>query len=289
MRRLDAHQHFWIYEAAQYPWMGPEHDAIRRDFLAADLVPHLNEIGFDASVAVQARQTPEETRWLLALAEGNDRIAGVVGWVDLCSPSIPAQLDEFAGSRKLVGVRHVVHDEPDDEFMLRDDFQRGISALGSVGLTYDLLVFPRHLSAAMTLVDRFPYQQFVVDHIAKPDIAGGVLDPWAGRIRELARRENVFCKLSGLVTEADHATWKPSDFEPYIETVLEAFGPSRLMIGSDWPVCTLAGTYESVMRLALEAIRGLAAEEQDAICGGTCARFYRLESGDGAGGRNRRR
>jgi L-fuconolactonase len=186
------------------------------------------------------------------------------------------RIEEFAANPKMVGVRHVIHDEADDEFMLRPDFQRGIAALEPAGLAYDILIFPRHLSAAITLVDRFPNQRFVIDHIAKPNIAAGALDPWAGLIRELARRENVFCKLSGMVTEADVSAWRPADFAPYIDVVLEAFGPSRLMIGSDWPVCTLAGSYEAVMRIVLDAVGRLGRAEQDAICGGTCRRFYQL-------------
>jgi L-fuconolactonase len=206
-----------------------------------------------------------------------DSGSAVAAGLDLSFLYTPGRrIEEFAANPKMVGVRHVIHDEADDEFMLRPDFQRGIAALEPAGLAYDILIFPRHLSAAITLVDRFPNQRFVIDHIAKPNIAAGALDPWAGLIRELARRENVFCKLSGMVTEADVSAWRPADFAPYIDVVLEAFGPSRLMIGSDWPVCTLGGSYEAVMRIVLDAVGRLGRAEQDAICGGTCRRFYQL-------------
>jgi L-fuconolactonase len=217
-----------------------------------------------------------ETDWLLTLAGQNNRVFGVVGWLDLSSTGIADQIDEYAGQVKLKGVRHVIHDEPDDDFMLRDRFRHGISLLASAGLTFDLLLFPRHIARAIRLVDEFPNQSFVVDHIAKPRIADGVASPWDADLAELAKRENVWCKLSGMVTEAA-PDWQPTDIVPYMDTVLESFGPDRLMIGSDWPVCTLAGDYTSVMNVVLTYIGKLSPSEQDAIAGGVCSRFYGIE------------
>lgn len=272
--RIDAHQHFWKYNENDYVWMGAEHAPIRRDFLPDDLEPLLDSIGFDGSIAVQARQTTTETEWLLSLAETHPRVRGVVGWVDLCSPEIGAQIERFAPHPALVGVRHVVHDEPDDGFVTRRDFQNGVSLLAPAGLTYDLLLFPQHIRPSTRLVDRFPKQRFVVDHIAKPEIAAGVYEPWATDLRDIARRENVWCKLSGMVTEADPSEWTPQDFTPYVDIVLEAFGADRVMIGSDWPVCTLAGEYKAVMDIVLDHTQQLSADEREAILGGNCVRFY---------------
>ena len=275
--RIDAHQHFWIYNHADYVWMGPEHRSLRRDFTADDLEPLLDSVDFDGSIAVQARQMIKETEWLLEIADRKQRVFGVVGWLDLCSEQISDQIDEFARRPELCGVRHVVHDEPDDDFMLRKDFRRGISLLESADLTYDLLIFPRHLSRSIDLVDEFPNQPFVVDHIAKPPIAAGDMDGWDSDIRTLAERENVFCKLSGMVTEAGQS-WSSSDFVPYIDVIVDAFGPDRLMIGSDWPVSTLRGEYQDVMRVVLDYVENLSQPERDAICGETCRAFYGVGS-----------
>ena len=203
--RIDSHQHFWHYDPAHHVWMTEAMATLRRDYLPDELAPLLRAAGFDGTIAVQARQMLEETEWLLALAERHAWVQGVVGWVDLCSAELAAQLERFASRPKLVGVRHVVHDEPDDRFMLRPDFRRGIGRLGEFGLTYDLLLFPRHLEVAVTLVDEFPEQPFVLDHIAKPPIREGLLSPWKEDLERLAERPNVFCKLSGMVTEAG---WK---------------------------------------------------------------------------------
>ena len=274
LMRIDAHQHFWIYNPEDYVWMGPAHGPIRRDFLPEHLAPLLDSIGFDGSIAVQARQLVKETEWLLDLAEANPRIFGVVGWLDLCSEQIDAQIERFASRERLVGVRHVVHDEADPQFVLRNAFRHGISLLEPAGLAYDLLLRPQHIGPSIRLVDEFPNQPFVIDHIAKPLIAEGSLQPWEREIREIARRRNVTCKLSGMVTEADHDSWKPDQMVQYMDVVLEAFGPDRLMIGSDWPVCTLAGEYEPVMRVVLDYIGKLSASEREAVAGETCARFY---------------
>ena len=275
--RWDAHQHFWQYDPVEYGWINDKMGILKRDFLPRDLEPLLSAEGFDGSIAVQARQSLEETRWLLELAEQNTIIKGVVGWVDLCSPALDAQLEEFGRNPRLVGLRHVVQDEPDDEFMLRPDFRRGIARLGDYGLKYDVLIYPKHLPSALKLVREFSDQQFVLDHIAKPLIADGVLEPWKSNIRELATCDNITCKLSGMVTEARWQQWHADDFRAYLDTVLEAFGPQRLMIGSDWPVCTLSASYSSTMGLVKNYIAHLSAKEQGAILGGNCAAFYEVD------------
>jgi L-fuconolactonase len=274
--RIDAHQHFWKYSRAAYDWISDEMTVLQRDFVPDDLEPLLAAQGFDGSIAVQACQTIEETQWLLSLAGENDFIKGVVGWVDLCSPDLPAQLDGLAERPKLVGVRHVVQAEPDDGFMLRKDFQRGIERLADHGLAYDLLLYPRHLPVAVKLVEEFPQQRFVLDHIAKPRIADGVLEPWARDIRELAKHENVLCKLSGMVTEARWRQWKPEEYRPYLDVVFEAFGTERLMIGSDWPVCTLSATYSETIGIVDDYIQQFSTAAPERIFGENCARFYGL-------------
>ena len=280
--KLDAHQHFWQYNAREYGWMGAGMERLQRDHLPEDLRPFLTSTSFDGTIAVQARQTMEETRWLLDLAAANPFIKGVVGWVDLCSDGLRQQLDELAENPKLVGVRHVIHDEPDDAFMLRDDFGRGLGLLADYNLVYDLLLFPKHLPAACELVAQFPNQPFVLDHIAKPFIKAGVLSPWAEDLRRLAAYPNVACKVSGMVTEADWQAWQPADFRPYLDVVFAAFGPDRLMFGSDWPVCTVAGSYGQVVGLVADYVAQLSEAEQtavfdavfDAVFGTTAARIY---------------
>lgn len=276
MMRIDSHQHFWVYNDRDYTWMSQEMEEIKRDFLPHHLAVELENLGFDGSIAVQARQTLEETRWLLELSQQWAFIQGVVGWVDLQSPSAQAQLEEFSDHPKFVGVRHVVHDEPDDEFMLRPQFLRGLSQLCRFNLTYDLLLFPKHLPVAEKVVAHFPELMFVVDHIAKPSIKDGIMRPWEQRIRELARYDNVYCKLSGMVTEADWHHWKPEDFYPYLDVVFEAFGADRVMIGSDWPVCTVAGTYQSVMDIVLTYLQRFDTQIQAKVTGENAARFYRI-------------
>jgi L-fuconolactonase len=271
--KLDSHQHFWRYDAEQYPWMKPEWP-IRRDFLPPDLKPLLDSAGLDGSIAVQARQSLQENRFLLDLADGHPLIHGVVGWVDLRADRVEEQLAEFARHKKFVGVRHVVQDEPDDAFMLGREFRRGIRRLHQFGLTYDLLIYPRQLPAAIKLVAEFPDQPFVLDHIAKPPVKSGMLSPWREKLRDLAGHPNVHCKVSGMVTEADWANWKPADFRPYLDVVFESFGVRRLMYGSDWPVALLAGDYARVFDLARQSVAMLSAAEQAAFFGGNAARFY---------------
>jgi len=272
--RIDSHQHFWHYSPIEHTWMSGQMSAIRRDFLPEDLQPLLADLNFDGCIAVQARQSLEETRWLLELSDRFPFIKGVVGWVDLCSPELTSQLEQFASHPKLVGVRHVLQDEPNDEFMLRPEFRRGIAQLQHFGLTYDLLLFPRHIPIAIHLVEEFPEQPFVLDHIAKPSIAESLISPWQKDLRQLAKLPNVFCKLSGMVTEAKWQQWQPEDFRPYLDTVVEAFDSSRLMIGSDWPVCILSSDYASTMQLVIEYVQQFPEEAQAAILGSNCARFY---------------
>jgi len=276
LMRLDAHQHFWRYDPAEHVWMDERMGAIKRDFLPEDLKLLIAATGFDGTIAVQARQNLKETRWLLELAGEHDFIKGVVGWVDLRSPELGAQLGEFSPQPKFVGVRHVVHDEPDDSFMLRPDFRRGIAQLAPFGLTYDLLLFPKHLPIVLELVQEFPSQPFVLDHIAKPRIGEKLFSPWQEDLAALAQCPNVWCKLSGLVTETKWQQWAPKDFHRYLDIVIEAFGPQRVMIGSDWPVCTLSGDYAATMGVVTDYVRNFSAEIRDGILGGNATRFYGL-------------
>ena len=273
--KIDAHHHFWHYNTQDYGWISDEMAALRRDFLPADLAPELNAAGIDRVVSVQARQCVEETEWLLKLAEENDFIAGVVGWLPIASPEFPALLEQFSAKRKLRGIRHVVQDEPDDRFILGEAFNRGIDRLINTHLVYDILIFERHLPYAIEFVKRHSEEQlFVLDHIAKPKIAAGEMQPWADNLRKLAAFPNVFCKLSGLVTEADIHNWTPDQLRPYMETVLEAFGPARVMFGSDWPVCTCATTYSAWRNLVGGFISRLSVNEQTQIMGGAALKVY---------------
>ncbi len=271
--RLDAHQHFWSYDAGQYPWIPPG-SPLHRDWLPDDLAALQRPLGFDGSIAVQARQVVGESDWLLGLADKHANVKGVVGWVDLRSDRVEADLARLAAHPKFVGVRHVVQEEPDDDFMLGKDFQRGIAQLHAHGLTYDLLIYPKQLAAAIRLAENFPLQPFVLDHIAKPPIKDGTIEPWKSQVRRLAKLPNVWCKVSGMLTEADHRAWKAEQFRPYLDTVFEAFGPARLMYGSDWPVCLFAGSYEQALRLVDDYARGLTEAERAGLFGGNCARFY---------------
>jgi L-fuconolactonase len=271
--RLDAHQHFWSYDAAQYPWIPPG-SPLHRSWLPDDLAVLQKPLGFDGSIAVQARQIVGESDWLLGLADKHANVKGVVGWVDLRSDRVEADLARLAAHPKFVGVRHVVQEEPDDDFMLGKDFQRGISKLQGFGLTYDILIFPKQLEAAIRLAENFPLQPFVLDHIAKPHIKAGTIEPWKSQLRRLAKLPNVHCKASGMLTEADHMNWQAEQFRPYLDTVFEAFGPSRLMYGSDWPVCLFAGNYEQAFRLVDDYALSLTESEKAGLFGGNCARFY---------------
>jgi len=274
--RIDSHQHFWIYTPETQSWIDDSMAVLRRDFLPAHLKKELDANGFDGSVAVQAPQTLEETRWLLKLAEESPYIKGVLGWVDLRSRDARSQLEQFAAHPKLKGVRHIAQWESDDRFLVGREFMEGIALLNEFKLTYDILVFTKQLPAAIELAGKFPQQPFVLDHIAKPEIKVGKISPWREHIQELAKHPNVYCKLSGMVSEADWKHWKTMDFKPYLDVVFEAFGPKRLMIGSDWPVCLTAGDYGSVMKIVKDYLAGFSKEDQDAVLGGNAVGFYRL-------------
>lgn len=276
--KIDTHQHFWKYNVEEYGWIGEGMEIMARDRLPADLKPLIEDMGIGGTVAVQARQVVEETAALLKMAEDTDFIKGVVGWVDLRSPRVEDQLDRYKDHPKMAGVRHVVQDEPDERFVLRKDFLRGIGKLRQCDLVYDILILPNQLPATIEMVRKFPDQVFVLDHIAKPCIKDGKLSPWDNDIRKLAACPNVSCKLSGMVTEADWNHWKPEHIELYMEIVLDAFGPQRLTIGSDWPVCTAAGNYRQVVSLAAEFIGKLSKDEQRAIWEENPVRIYGLKS-----------
>ncbi|MSR75123.1 MAG: amidohydrolase [Planctomycetes bacterium] len=261
-----------------HTWMTrvPGMEPLMRDFLPRDLAPLLRGSMIDGCVAVQAASTLHETRWLLDLAGANDFILGVVGWADLCTPGFLDELATLPGRQRLKGLRHLVEDETDPQFLLRPDFVAGIAQLENAGLVYDLLVRADQLLAALELVARFPQQAFVLDHCGKPPVRRGSLEPWASQLRALAHHQNVSCKLSGLVTEADWLRWEERDIAPFVAVVIEAFGPQRLMLGSDWPVCTLAAPYGRVFHLLEPQLHQLSFSERVAIRGGTAARVYSI-------------
>jgi L-fuconolactonase len=274
--KIDSHQHFWRYNTAEYGWISNDMEILQKNYLPDQLQAELSSIGFDGSIVVQARQSLEETQWILDLAEQNNFIKGVVGWVDLRSPRVEEQLFQFSRHPKLVGVRHVIHDEADDNFMLRNNFLEGIALLKKFGLTYDILVFPKHLPNTIQFVSHFPDQVFVLDHIAKPFIRDKKVSPWKEDIERLARFKNVYCKLSGIVTEANVNNWKQEDLIPYLDIVFAAFNANRLMIGSDWPVCRVAGTYKTIMNVILSYIGSFPDEDKNKILGENAAQAYRL-------------
>ena len=275
---VDSHQHFIQFNTREYPWIGEHMTLLRQDLMPDDLAAAARPVGVDAAVAVEARQTVEETRWLIDLARHNALVAGVVGWVDLRDPRVEEVLDELAPEPLLVGVCHVIHDEPGNEFMLRSDFCRGIGTLKRFGLTYDILIFSRHLPQTLEFVRRFPDQPFVIDHIAKPRIRDGEFGEWRDRLKPVAACENVFCKVSGMVTEARPRLWKPDDFKRYVDVVLDLFGPNRVMFGSDWPVCTLEAPYSEVFEIVDDATAELSGAEREMVLGGTAATFYGIET-----------
>jgi len=278
MPRIDAHQHFIDYTPEDYPWIDGEMQALQRPFMPVDLKPLLDDLSFDGCIAVQARQSLKETEWLLQLAEEHDWIRGVVGWVDLRSPDVRQQLERFSRSSKLRGVRHVIQDDPDDDFILGEDFNRGISLLRHFHLTYDLLIFEKHLPQTIRFVRQHPSQKFVVDHLAKPSIKAQAIDDWSRLIRTFAGHGNVYCKLSGLVTEADWHGWREEQFTPYLDVAFDAFGPDRLMIGSDWPVCTASRDYSSVMNIVIHYMESRYPRQvQDQVLGGNAAQFYGID------------
>ncbi|QIY75109.1 amidohydrolase [Streptomyces sp. RLB1-33] len=278
--RVDAHHHVWDLAVRDQEWIkGPELQPLRRDFGVADLVPQARAAGVDRTVLVQTITVPEETPEFLALAAESELIGGVVGWTDLTRPDVAdelARLRELPGGRHLKGIRHQVQGEPDPEWLLRADVRDGLAAVAEAGLVYDLVVLPHQLPACVLAAAGHPELTFVLDHLGKPPIATGALQPWVTAVRGLAALPNTVCKLSGMVTEADLAKWTVDELRPYADTVLDAFGPGRLMFGSDWPVCTLAASYGQVVDVAEELTRGLGAEERAEIFGGTATRVYRL-------------
>jgi L-fuconolactonase len=273
---IDAHQHFWIYNTAEYHWIDDSMSVLRRDFLPEDLKPELDGSEFQGSIAVQARQTLEETRWLLELAEASPSILGVIGWADLRSPDIRSQLKTLARNPKLVGIRHIVQSEPDDRFLLQPEFLRGVATLAEFDLAYDILIYTKHLSVAAEFVERFPRQRFVLDHLAKPPIKNSQIDAWTNGIRRLAEFPNVSCKLSGLVTEADWRHWQPEQIVPFLDVAFDAFGPARLMIGSDWPVCLVAASYQRTLHVVQAYLQAKSTESREAVLGGNALRFWHL-------------
>jgi L-fuconolactonase len=273
---IDAHHHLWKYNQRDYVWMSGAMGKLRRDYLPEHLEAVMRDAGIDGAVTVQARQMVKETEWLLELAGIHAFLRGVVGWAPLTAADVRGCLERFAHHSKLKAVRHVLHDEADDFYMLRDDFNRGVALLREFGLVYDILIFERHLPQTIEFVDRHPEQVFVVDHVAKPRIKDRILSSWRENLRELARRPNVYCKLSGMATEADWNTWTQQDLQPYFEVVLAAFGPARLMFGSDWPVLTLAGEYRAWVQVVAGMIAGLSPDEQARIRGGTAIEAYKL-------------
>lgn len=250
---------------------------LKRDFLPEDLRKEMKPAQVAGTISVQASQTIAETRWLLRLAAENDFIQGVVGWVPLIDPQVGGELESLAAHDKLVGIRHVLQDEPDPFYMLREDFNRGVRRLRSLDLPYDILIFERHLPQTIEFVDRHEGQVFILDHLAKPRAKDGEVSPWQEHIRELAKRPDVYCKLSGLVTEASHREWTAEQLKPYIETVLSAFGPARIMFGSDWPVCLLAAGYKQWSDLVAEVVGSLSSHEQERIWAGTAVEAYQLK------------
>ncbi len=275
MERIDSHQHFWRFDPVKDAWITPDMEAIRKDFLPDDLRPLLRTAKMDGCVTVQVDQSAKETLMLLRLADQNPFIKGIVGWVDLRSPGVVDQLAFLSQYKKLKGFRHIVQSEPDG-FLLQKDFLRGIKSLADFDYTYDLLVYPRQLPEALTFVRQFPDQKFVLDHLAKPGIKDGGLEPWKKYISHLASADNIYCKLSGMVTEADWKKWEPSDFRPYLEVVFTYFGPQRLLYGSDWPVCLLASTYQQQLSIVEDFLHPLSPSEKQGILGENAVQFYNL-------------
>ncbi len=277
--KIDAHQHFWKYDLVRDAWITDEMQVIRRNFLPEDFASECAANEIDASVAVQADQSEKETLFLLQLAEQNPLIAGVVGWVDLCSPRVVERLRFFSRYGKLRGFRHVAQAEPDERFLVRDSFVRGVRHLKEHGFAYDILIYPKQLPAALELVAAVPEQRFVIDHIAKPEIRKGATVDWEKHMRAIAQNPNVYCKISGLVTEADWRNWEKADFKQYLDVVFEAFGTERLMFGSDWPVCLLAASYRQVKEIVEDYLNDFSENEKNKIFGDNAVRFYELKMG----------
>jgi len=277
MYKIDAHQHFWKFDPIRDSWITEEMDVIRRDFLPQDLMHILMHNQIQGCVAVQASQSEKENQFLLDLASTTPFIKGVVGWVDLQADDIEERLKHYGKIEKLVGFRHVLQGEPQRDLMLQQNFKRGISLLNKYGFTYDILIFTDQLKYAAQLAAEFPKQRFVVDHIAKPDIKNGEVEEWEKDIRELAKNPNVYCKVSGMVTEANWYDWEEDDFKPYMDVVFDAFGIDRLMFGSDWPVCMVAGGYNRVVKMVRHYLEPLSDVDKAKFWGANAIKFYNLE------------
>lgn len=273
--KIDAHQHFWKFNPVRDAWIDDSMQIIRKDFLPQDLKPILNDNNIDGCIAVQADQSEIETEFLLENAKQNPFIKGVVGWIDLRASNVEDRLAHYSNNSLFKGVRHIVQAEVND-FMLRKDFQNGISKLEQFNLTYDILIFPPQIESAIDLVNKFPNQRFVIDHIAKPYINTGRIDEWKANMIELAKAQNVLCKVSGMVTEANLKHWKISDFTPYLDVVFNAFGIDRILYGSDWPVCLLAAKYEQQLQLVQDYIKGFSENDKTKILGSNAIKFYNL-------------
>jgi len=275
--KIDAHQHFWKYSVEEYDWLDESMAHLQRDFLPTDLAPILAEADFDGCVAVQARQTEEENKFLLDLSESSDIIKGVVGWIDLRAVDLEDKLGAYTDAAKMKGFRHVVQGEPDDRFIIGEEFVRGVKLIGLRDYTYDILIFEKQLPATVEFVNKLPEQRLVIDHIAKPDVKTGMSNRWKEAMIELGNYDHVHCKLSGMITEADWKTWKPDDLMPYIEVVFKAFGPERLMVGSDWPVCLAAAdSHADTINVVERFTKGMSEEDMTAIYGGNACSFYNL-------------
>lgn len=273
---IDSHQHFWHYEPEKHFWIDDNMSVIRRDFLPIDLKKVYDENGVDGCIAVQADQTLAETDFLLKLARDNEFVKGVVGWVDLRAKNIDSILERYHSEQKLKGWRHVVQGEVDHNFLLRPDFLNGIAYLEKYEYTFDILVFPHQLGSVLEFVKRFPHQKFVIDHIAKPYVKDGFYEGWAVLMKEIAKQENVYCKLSGMITEADYNSWTAEQLQPYMHLVMEAFGSERIMFGSDWPVCLVAGNYGQVKKIVTDFVEALSIQDQAMIMGENAITFYNL-------------
>jgi L-fuconolactonase len=273
---IDAHHHLWRYTPAEFGWIDEEMQVLRRDFLVPDLKAAMATAAIDGTIAVQARQTLEETRWLLDLADTTGAIRGVVGWAPIAGEDFPGCMEAFDGREKLKGLRHVIQGEKDEHYILREDFNSGIRTMLGSGLVYEILIYERHMADTIYFVDEHPEQPFVLDHVAKPLIAAAILEPWAERMRELGRRENVCCKLSGMVTEAKWDAWSLEMLRPYLDVAVEAFGPARVMAGSDWPVCLVASGYAQWFEVLREYFAGFSEAERARVFGGTAAEVYGL-------------
>jgi L-fuconolactonase len=274
--KIDAHQHFWKYNPVKDAWITNEMKLIQKDFFPGDLEPSLRKNGFDGCISVQADQSEQETLFLLGQSESNDFIKGVVGWIDLRNENVQSRLGKFASFKKLKGFRHIVQAEKDDQFLLGKAFCNGIQLLANYRFTYDLLIRPHQLKSAIHFVQKFPNQMFVIDHLAKPMIKERELADWKKDMRHMAQFENVCCKISGMVTEADWKNWNTQDFKPYIDMVIESFGTDRVMFGSDWPVCLLAATYEQVCEIVETNTSHLSSHEKKLLWGLNASKFYDL-------------